>query len=175
MQARGRYVTFVDADDLILPNKFASQVEFMQHYDYAISHTNYRRLSEDGKRQGILLRQPKVVSYRTLLWQTALGTLTPMIDRDQTGYDLAFDETLATSEDYYFWLTLTKRGFSSHRLDQDLARYRRGHPSITAGNNQGQARQVWHLLRQQTGHGTIGTLPHFVSYALHALWKRRSF
>lgn len=171
--AKGRYITFIDGDDIILPTKFEKQITFMQAHGYAVTYTNYRRMTPDEKTVGILQRNPKTIDYRYLLSHTAMGTLTPIYDREIVG-EFFFDENLTARMDYAFWLDVTKAGHTAHRFDEDMARYRRGHTSLSSNLNKGR-KLVWQVLRTRQKLPFLYACWCYASYALHALLKRRKF
>lgn len=120
--AHGRFIAFLDADDVWLPEKLTQQVQFMQQESSAVSYHAYRRLSATGK-TGRLLKGPARVTFETLLRRNAIGISTVMVDRNLTG-DFTFDTSLNRREDLALWLSLTKAGHDIVFLDADLARYR---------------------------------------------------
>ena len=171
--AKGRYITFIDGDDIIKPFKFEAQLNFMKRNNYAITYTNYRRMTPDEKKIGILQRNPHKITYKHLLRHTALGTLTPIYDRTIIG-EFFFDETLSARMDYAFWLDVLREGHKAHRFDRDLARYRRGHTSLSSNLNRGR-KIVWKILRERQKIAFFKACWYYLSYIFHASKKRRLF
>ena len=120
-RARGRFVAFLDHDDLWLPEKLAHQLAFMAETDCAISYTAYRRISQRGAKTGGLIRVPAAMTYESLLKNTAIANLTTLVDQAKSGPirvpEMPYD-------DYVLWLSLLKRGLSARGLNEDLARFR---------------------------------------------------
>ncbi len=172
-RAKGTYITFIDGDDLIKPFKFETQINFMKRNNYAITYTNYRRMTPDEKTVGILQRNPKKINYSYMLKHTAMGTLTPIYNRDIVG-EYFFDENLPARMDYAFWLDVMKDGHVAHRFDRDMARYRRGHTSLSSNVNKGQ-KLVWKILKDRQGLNYIHAWWCYAHYVAHALKKRRLF
>ncbi len=120
--AEGRYIAFLDADDLWLPEKLEHQLAFMQERRCAMSYHHYRTLDEEGN----LLSEkpiwmPKSVDYRGYLrLNGTIGNLTVMIDRDLMG-DFRMPDRPA--EDFALFLILLKR-HPAQGLFEDLARHR---------------------------------------------------
>ncbi len=172
--AQGRFITFIDGDDLIKPLKFGSQIDFMDSNGYAITYTNYRRITPDETQIGILIRNPEKIDYDYLLKHTALGTLTPIYDRNIIGDSYRFDETLPARMDYFFWLMVLQEGHVAHRFDRDMARYRRGHISLSSNIKRGQ-KIVWNIYRHKMGFNFLQASWYYAHYVCHALKKRRAY
>ena len=172
-RAKGTYITFIDGDDLIKPFKFETQINFMKRNNHAITYTNYRRMTPDEKKTGILQRNPEKINYAYLLKNTAMGTLTPIYNRDIIG-DYFFDENLSARMDYAFWLDILKNKHTAHRFDRDMARYRRGHTSLSSNVNKGR-KLVWKIYRERQGLNYFHAWWCYIHYAIHAIKKRRLY
>ena len=119
--AGGRYIAFLDSDDMWLPSKLERQLAFMQAKRAALCYTSFRRISEDGTRVGRPRPIPASLSYSQLLRNTAIATLTVVVDRSVAG---ELSMTDAGYDDFCLWLSVLKRGDTAHGLREDLARYR---------------------------------------------------
>lgn len=171
--ATGKYITFIDGDDTIKPFKFETQLNFMKRKGYHITYTNYRRMTPDEKTIGILQRNPWKITYKHLLRHTAMGTLTPIYDREAIG-EFFFDESLSARMDWAFWLDILREGHKAYRFDRDLARYRRGHTSLSSNINRGR-KIVWRILRERQKLSYLTAVRYYLSYVFHAAKKRRLF
>jgi teichuronic acid biosynthesis glycosyltransferase TuaG len=170
-QARGRYIAFLDSDDLWLPEKLARQVAFMEEHDAAVSYTAFRRINEDGSSLGRLVRVPARLSYRQLLKNTAIATLTGMVDTAKTG---PIRMTEARRDDYILWLSILKRGFVAHGLREDLARYRVVRGSLSSKPKRSAA-WVWDVYRKVEGLGPLRSAWCMAHYGARAVLKRLVF
>ena len=116
--ASGRYVTFLDSDDLLDSNYLECQLEFIKDNGPLIS-AGYRRHAEHTCTDFYV---PDETDYKKALRGNPLSCLTTMYDRSVIG-DLYFDETYIRHEDYIFWLTILKRGIVAKGNDNVLATY----------------------------------------------------
>lgn len=171
-QARGRWVAFLDSDDIWMPTKLARQLAFHRSLPGTkISFTGYRRISADGRRTGHYIRVPPRIDYRRLLGNTAILTSTVIIDREASG---AFTMKHTYYDDFACWLALLKPGGEAAGLDEDLARYRVLDKSVSR-NKSNSAKQVWLTYRKVEGLGRATSILHFIFYAWHAWRKYRHF
>ena len=141
--AEGRYIAFLDSDDLWLPRKLELQLAFMAKKGAAISYTSYRRFTDDSEKPGHVISLSNSFDYRGLLKNTGIACLTVMVDRKLIG---PVEMPLVRHEDYALWLGLLKRGFVAHGLQLDLARYRVSQSSVS-GNKFKSASWVWNIYR----------------------------
>ena len=166
-EARGRFVAFLDADDLWLPEKLARQTAFMEAGGFALSYTAYRRFSAPEK-PGRLIKVPTRLTYDALLKNTVIASVTAMVDRKLTG-PIAFPEV--RHEDYALWLSLLRRGLAAGGLDEDLARYRVDTTSLS-GRKLRSALWVWQVYRDVEGLGLGKAGWCLANYGFNALRKR---
>ncbi len=140
--ARGRYIAFLDSDDLWLPEKLECQLRFMKDSGCAFSYTAYRRFWHDN---GIsdLVKVPPRINYSDLLKGNAIPCLTVMIDRQQIPN---FEMPSIPHEDYACWLQILRCGTEAQGLLKDLARYRVSNSSLS-GRKQRSAAWTWRIYR----------------------------
>jgi teichuronic acid biosynthesis glycosyltransferase TuaG len=171
-EARGRWLAFLDSDDLWLPEKLERQLAFHKaRPDAKLSFTGFRRISADGGRTGRYIAVPPRLDYRGLLANTAIATSTVIADREQTG---AFEMKKTYYDDFACWLALLKPGGVAAGLDEDLMRYRVMAASVSRdkGNS---AKQVWLAYRNVEKLGPVASAWYFGHYAARAWLKYRRF
>lgn len=169
--ARGRYVAFLDSDDVWLPQKLQRQLEFMRMHGAALTFTGYRRISADGVRVGRVIHVPQRLDYRALLGNTAIATSTAIVDRALTG-PIRLVQTYY--DDFALWLEITRRGFDALGLDEDLMRYRVVGGSVSRNKGRS-AVMVWRTYREVERLGLIQSSWAFARYAANALRKYAVF
>ena len=128
--ATGRYIAFLDSDDLWLPEKLERQIAFMQARSSAFSFTAFRRITADGGSTGRLIAVPSEMSYRRLLGNTAIATSTVLIDREKTG---PLRMTKTYYDDFVLWLGLSRRPPAA---ELDYWECESGHPILAAAGAQ---------------------------------------
>lgn len=122
-EAHGRWIAFLDSDDLWLPDKLEKQIAFMDTNDYRFSYTNYIEIDIDGTKSGVAVSGPKTISRAKMYDYCWPGCLTVMYDSSYTG--LIQIENIKKNNDYAMWLKLC-RVADCHLLNEELAEYRRG-------------------------------------------------
>ncbi len=122
-EARGRWIAFLDSDDLWAPTKLEKQVKFMADNGYAFSYTGYQEIDSDGNENGIMVSGPSRVTKAGMYAFCWPGCLTVMYDASFIG--LIQIEDIKKNNDYAMWLKACKKA-DCYLLDECLAKYRRG-------------------------------------------------
>jgi teichuronic acid biosynthesis glycosyltransferase TuaG len=147
--ARGRYVAFLDADDLWLPEKLAVQLDYMARTGAVFVFSAYERMDAAGRTRG-RVGVPARVDHARLLRGNAIGCLTALYDAAHFGRVEMPD--LRRRQDYGLWLRLLARGGEAHGIDRVLARYR-VRPASLSGNKARALAATWTLYRRAAGLG----------------------
>lgn len=163
--SRGKYIAFLDSDDLWLPDKLEKQLNLMQEKKAVISYTAYRQFSME--KVGNLVSVPEQVTYKQLLKGNVIGCLTVMLDKERLG-NLQMKK--ARHEDYILWLDILKQGNTAYGLREDLARYRKSETSLTS-NKKRSALWTWQVYRQHQELSFFASIYYFIFYVCKGLVK----
>ena len=127
-RAEGRWIAFLDSDDLWLPEKLEKQVRFMVENGYAFSYHEYTEMTEDGKDMGVYVSGISKVSKLSMYTCCWPGCLAVMYDREKIGLIQIND--VKKNNDTAMWLKVVQKA-PCYLLKENLARYRRRANSIT--------------------------------------------
>ncbi len=154
-EATGRWIAFLDSDDLWLPEKLAKQVPFMAENGYHFSYTQYREMDDNGVHTGVMLTGPKKVTKAKLFAYDYIGCLTVMYERDHVG--LIQIPNLKKRNDYAMWLKVVKH-CPCYLLPELLAEYRVRSSGSVTNRNAGVLKIIKHyyiMYRESEGFGPV--------------------
>lgn len=119
--AKGKWIAFLDSDDLWLPDKLEKQLEFMEVNKYDFSYTGYAEITEEGNDTGVTVTGPKRVGNLKMHVFNFLGCLTVMYNAETVGKIQIPD--LKKRNDWAMWLKVVKNA-DCFFLDKVLSQYR---------------------------------------------------
>jgi glycosyltransferase involved in cell wall biosynthesis len=129
-QAKGRWIAFLDSDDIWTPDKLTKQIRFMEENHYNFTYTKYSEIDEQSEDLGIYVTGPKHISKRGMYNYCWLGCLTVMYDASVVGL-IQIADTMRPCDDYALWLKVIHKA-DCYLLDEPLAKYRRRKGSLSS-------------------------------------------
>ncbi|MED4300185.1 glycosyltransferase family 2 protein [Geobacillus stearothermophilus] len=165
--AKGRYIAFLDSDDLWYPNKLSKQLDFMKKNDYYFTFSSYELINDEGIRLNKVIKAPNIVDYKRLLKGNPIGCLTVMIDKKRIE-DIEMPEI--RHEDYATWLNITKNGNIAYGLNEILALYRKSRNSLSS-NKIKAIIWTWNIYRKNQKLGLLRSTKCWGMYVFNTLLK----
>lgn len=169
-QAGGRYIAYLDSDDLWEPEKLSRELAFMDEKRAAFAFTGYEFADENGRGTGRIVHVPETLNYRQALQNTTIFTTTVMFDTALLPKDL-LEMPAVKSEDTALWWKVLKNGYIAYGLDENLVRYRRAGKSLSS-NKLEAVRRIWNLYRGVEGLGILTSAWNFCFWAVRAVVRR---
>lgn len=127
-KAKGKWIAFLDSDDLWNPEKLEKQIKFMNIHNYHFSYTKYEEIDERTKPLNIFVSGPKKISKIGMFSYCWPGCLTVMYDRERVG--LIQIKDIKKNNDYAMWLEVCNKA-NCYLLSEYLAKYRKRSGSIS--------------------------------------------
>lgn len=128
--SQGKYIAFLDSDDIWGREKLKKQLNLMNSKDASFVFSSYEIMKDNGEKTGKIIRAPKAVDYNLLLKGNSIGCLTVLIDREKVKN---FEMPLIKHEDYATWLKiLYENDITAYSVQESLAYYRRTAGSVSS-------------------------------------------
>lgn len=169
-EAKGRYLAFLDADDVWLPDKLLKELAFMKEKNAAFVFCSYEFGDEEAVPTGKVVHAPEVLTYRKALSRTVIFTTTVLFDLEKTGREPVMMPDVK-SEDTATWWKVLKAGFPAYGLDEVLAIYRRPKKSLSS-NKLEAVRRIWSLYRRQENLSLPDSIVQLFFWAVRATLRR---
>ena len=172
-EAKGRWIAFLDSDDLWMPEKLEKQIGFMEKNGYSFSYTKYEEIDMAGQKTGVKITGPNKITKTGMFNYCWPGCLTVMYDAEKVGLIQIAD--IKKNNDYAMWLKVCKKA-NCYLLDEELALYRKGR--VGSVSTQNLATMIkWHyiLFREAEKQGVIKSLFNTGKNMIFGYYKRKKY
>lgn len=170
--AEGRFLAFIDSDDIWHPKKLEKQINFMIRNEVAFSYHGYTKFYDSEKRVLKHIYVPERVNLKDMLMSCSVGSLTAMYDTHKVGKVLMPDGFRAR-EDYLCWLEILKKIDFAYGIQESLGYYR-VLPSSYSGNKLKAAHTQWRVYREYFKQNLGAASLNFAHYALKGYLNHKS-
>ncbi|MBR1860423.1 MAG: glycosyltransferase family 2 protein [Lachnospiraceae bacterium] len=169
-ESRGRYIAYLDGDDVWSENKLEKQLAFMKEKDAAFVFTGYEFADANAVGNGKVVRVPETLNYKQALRNTTIFTSTVMFDTRKLPREKLMMPKIK-SEDTALWWRLLREGNIAYGLDENLVLYRRPGKSLSS-NKLEAVRRIWMLYRKSEKLNIFASAVNFVFWAVRAVGRR---
>ncbi len=168
-EAKGKWIAFLDSDDIWTPDKLEKQIAFMTKNGYAFSYTRYEEIDENCNPTGTLVGGPRRITKTGMFNYCWPGCLTVMYDREIVG-DIQIAD-IRKNNDYAIWLKACRKA-DCYLLPETLASYRKRGGSIS--NHSYVALIKWHykLYREAENLNPVSSLWITARNLFFGVWKK---
>lgn len=165
--AIGRFIAFLDCDDIWLPTKLEHQIPLFETKNVAVVFSYYAKMNGDGVFQNRKISSPFVINYNELLKGDCIGNLTGVYDVSKCGK--IFQKEIH-HEDYEMWLSILKLDFYAMNTNTYEAFYRVQEKSVSA-NKWRTMQWHWNILHNEQKLGFVKSIKCFFHYAVRGFFK----
>lgn len=168
-KARGRYIAFLDSDDIWKPTKLEKQMKLLEEKSVGFCFTSYRYVLEDGSPLQKVARAPEKIDYNGLLKNTIIGCSTVLIDKKLIGeFEMV---NVRRGQDTATWLKLLKKTDYAYGIYEDLVWYRVVDGSLS-NDKLTAIKRTWNTYRNIEHLSLPKAIYVFIFYAYNAVKKR---
>ena len=172
-EAKGRYIAFLDSDDIWHPEFLEKQMAFLHEKEAPLVFSSYRRIDENTKEE--LLKPflvPEKVNYKSLLKTCPIFPSTAIYDTSKTPKILFNEDLGSMRDDYVYWLKMFKDISYGYGNPEILVDYRMRKSSVT-GNKSKVIKPQWNVLYKVEKLGLIPSAYYLLCWAFISYFKYR--
>lgn len=171
-EASGKWIAFLDSDDLWLEEKLEKQLRFMAENGYSFSYTAYEHIDENTEKLNVVVTGPKKLSKRKMFHYCYPGCLTVMYDCTETGVVQIPDGIGNGENDYAIWLKICKK-YTCFYLPEILAQYRVRSNSLSHKSSKVKlAKNIYKLYRISEKKSAVGAWFCMLRNLFYGFWKK---
>lgn len=169
-KSRGKFITFIDADDIWAKNKIREQVKFIEKNNFDFVCCNYKKKFRD---KIIMVNSKFRITYQDLLKSCTIGLSTVMLRKELVNYKLF--SNLKTQEDFSAWLKiLRKKEVFCYNLNKTLVTWNYDDNSLSSNHFQ-KLKDAYKVYRLNEKFSLINSLIHLFILSINSLKRKKNF
>lgn len=169
--ANGKYIAFLDSDDLWKKQKLEKQIAFMEKNNYSFTYTAYDFADEEGNKINKTVNIPEKLTYKQALKNTTIFTSTVIFNVQNLGKELISMPNVRRGQDTATWWKVLKTGVIAYGLNESLSLYRRSNNTLSS-NKIKALKRTWNLYRNVEKFSIVKSFYYFCFYILNAIKRR---
>lgn len=170
-EAKGKWIAFLDSDDLWVPEKLEKQIAFMETNGYAFTFTDYDVIDEKSVTISHFKPRLDICTYKDILKHNHIGCLTVVYDSEKMGKVLMPTNAIKR-EDLACWLSILKNGERAYCLHECLARYK-VHSNSVSSNKLKMLKYQWKVYRKVENLSITKSCYYMLHWAINGVLKYR--
>lgn len=169
--SKGKYLCFLDADDLWDKQKLEKQIKFIKDNNYVFTFTGYEFADENGNPTGKKVYVPNKINYKKALKNTTIWTSTVMFNMDKIEKEDIYMPNVRRGQDTATWWKVLKKIDNAFGLNEILSYYRRTNDSLSS-NKIKALKRTWYLYRNVEKLDLLKSSYNFCWYCFNAIKRR---
>lgn len=169
--AKGKYICFLDSDDIWDKEKLTKQIKFITKNNYAFIFTGYEFMSENSIPNGKKVFVPLKIKYNEALKNTTIWTSTVMFNMQKLSKNDIYMPNVRRGQDTATWWKVLKKVDYAYGINEILAYYRRSSNSLSS-NKLKALKRTWNLYRNVEHLGVFASAYNFCWYCFNAVRRR---
>ena len=165
--ARGKYIAFLDSDDIWLPGKLRKQLDILEQTGCVLCCTARALMTPEGVDDGRVIPVTEVITYKDLLRHNSIGCSSVVIRTEAAReFPMGHEDS---HEDYIMWLQVLRKYGDARGINEPLLRYRLSNTG-KSGSKLHSAKMTFMVYRYM-GFSLPKSLLCFASYAINGVKK----
>ena len=165
--ARGKYIAFLDSDDIWLPGKLKKQLDILEQTGCVLCCTGRALMTPEGVDDGRIIPVAEVITYRDLLRHNSIACSSVLIRTEAAReFPMGHEDS---HEDYIMWLQVLRKYGDARGINEPLLRYRLSNTG-KSGSKLHSAKMTFKVYRYM-GFSLPKSLLCFASYAINGVKK----
>ena len=170
-EAKGRWIAFLDSDDLWEENKLEKHLTFMEKHGHSFSFTGYKVVNS----QNVLINEymPKKdrYDYKAILKHCSIGCSTVIYDT-KTLEKVYMPTNAIKREDFACWLSILKTGVNAVCFQELLTIYRIHNDSVSSSKIK-MVKYQWNVYRKVEKISFLKSCYYMMHWAIKGFLKYR--